>query len=89
MTYTINATKTANKKYDVDVVVKEGNSTILQGHTSVLTADEAEAIAYVENYFLPDIRKMNMDVIGGLELPCDIVPAEEVIEEFEPLEGEV
>jgi hypothetical protein len=85
MTYTINAAKTGNRQYDIDVIIKDGDTTILEGHTSVLTADEVEAIAYIENYYLPDIRRNVPDVLGGLELPCDIVTP--VVEEGTPIEG--
>ena len=80
MTYEIIASLVAEDLYKVTVVVREGDGVILEGETHVAVATEAEAAAYAEQVFLPDLRRNFAKRIGELVLPCDMPD--------EPLEGD-
>lgn len=72
MMYEIVVTNAGDWLWEAEVTVKDGDSIVLTGKTTVSCETEQEAYDYTEKVFLPDLRTNFPRQIGGLVFPWEI-----------------
>lgn len=72
MMYEIVVTNAGDWLWEAEVTVKNGDSIVLTGKTTVSCETEQEAYDYTEKVFLPDLRANFQRQIGALVFPWEV-----------------